>query len=429
MFSGKRKPLGCKNSVKLPSIQTNYHYLHNDREKDEKEVLRSNTSGQHINYHSVTGELHFDDGLEVNNSTKSGKKRTSITYDADSCHFQQEDTPYFVSLAARIFGIESQTGDQNKNPMNLPFEWEPNERISEDQFNATNNRCLWTQMPSSITSVNLTLCLIKELHDAHNTGDFLLIWVTCSAPAVIMAFFVELATVTALGEDYDDIDAAAQETFCQQSIALQCGVVGIFLISLLKPLYDILTEIVVGISSLRCVYDSIALQQLFIHVAGPEYGKGRKFRDTGDARLIVKEVETGPFSFFIYWLSVAVEAYVFYLTVIVGVYYTMSQTDASSIVQAAVAISFINEIDNILYDAISPSELKDVMDSCVYEVPIVPVNHEGGEKWWQFFIRQYQFLLQTPLLMILTIVLVFSLRNIHCRDEAGSYEPYNGMNH
>ena len=50
-----------------------------------------------------------------------------------------------------------------------------------------------------------------------------------------MVFFVELATVTALGEDYDDIDAAAQENFCQQSISLQCGVAGIFLISLLKP--------------------------------------------------------------------------------------------------------------------------------------------------------------------------------------------------
>ena len=29
-----------------------------------------------------------------------------------------------------------------KNYMNLPFDWEPNERISEDQSNATNNLCL-----------------------------------------------------------------------------------------------------------------------------------------------------------------------------------------------------------------------------------------------------------------------------------------------
>ena len=235
-------------------------------------------------------------------------------------------------------------------------------------------------MPSSITSINLTSCLVKELHDRDNLGDFVVIWATSSALPVAMAFFLELATVTALGEDYDDIDAAAQENFCQQSISLQCGVVGIFLISLLKPFYDILTEVVVGISSFRCVYDTIALQQIFIHVAGPEYAKGRKFIDTTDKRLIVKEVETGPFSFFVCWISIAIEAYVFYLTVIVGVYYTMSQQDARNIVQAAVAISFINEIDNILYDAISTQELKDVMDSCVYEVPLLPHPKSAGEK-------------------------------------------------
>jgi hypothetical protein len=131
----------------------------------------------------------------------------------------------------------------------------------------------------------------------------------------------------------------------------------------------------------------------------------------------VKEVETGPFSFFIYWISVVIEAYVFYLTVVVGVYYTMSQQDASSIVQAAVAISFINEIDNILYDAISTQELKDVMDSCVYEVPLVPHPKAGGEKWWQFFLRQHQLMLQTPILILLTISIVSSLRLYHCVGE------------
>ncbi len=350
-----------------------------------------------------------------------GKKRHSIQYHSDKCRLQTADTPYYVALAARVFGIEAQEledgEDEMKNFMNLPFDWDPNERISEDQFNATNNLCLWTQMPSSITSVNLTICLMKELHDNNNVGDFLVIWIVSSALPVAMAFFVELATVTALGEDYEDIDSAAQENFCQQSVSLQCGVVGIFLISLLKPFYDILTEVVVGISSYRCVYDTIALQQIFVHVAGPEYARGRKFINTADKRLIVKEVETGPFSFFIYWISVVIEAYVFYLTVVVGVYYTMSQQDASSIVQAAVAISFINEIDNILYDAISTQELKDVMDSCVYEVPLVPHPKAGGEKWWQFFLRQHQLMLQTPILILLTISIVSSLRLYHCVGE------------
>ena len=405
-----------------------HHKRMNYSEGGEIEVKETNTDALDLSHMHETS----DGGVFIppNLSRKFGKKRHSIQYTSDKCKLQTSDTPYYVALAARIFGIEAQEADEGeemKNFMNLPFDWQPNERISEDQFNATNNLCLWTQMPSSITSVNLTICLVKELHDSNNLGDFLIIWAVSSALPVAMAFFVELATVTALSEDYEDIDQAAQENFCQQDVALQCGVVGIFLISLLKPFYDILTEVVVGLSSFRCVYDTIALQQIFIHVAGPQYGRGRKFIDTTDNRLIVKEVETGPFSFFIYWASVAIEAYVFYLTVVVGVYYTMSQQDASSIVQAAVAISFINEIDNILYEAICTQELKDVMNSCVYEVPLVPHPQGGGEKWWQFFLRQHQMMLQTPVLIILTWCIVSSLRFYHCHNE--EYYPYSIKTH
>ena len=351
-------------------------------------------------------------------SKKFGPRRRSIHY--VPCDLQkQEDTPYYVSLAARVMGIETEddTSRGHINTMDLPFDWLPNERISEEQFNATNNLTLWTCMPTSVTSVNLTICLAKELHDeGTRPQDFFAAWACCAAMPLFVAFFIELSIVTALSKDYSNIHEEAQDNFCQQKLSLQCGVVGIFLISLLKPLYDILTEIFVGISSKRCVYDTIALQQLFLHGAGAYWGKGKKWVDTSSHKLIVKEVETGPLSWVIFWISVAVETYIFYLTVVVGIYYTLSQQDASSIVQAAVAISFVNEIDNLLYEAISTHEVKDVMTSCHYEVPMVQSNSFSGENFFHFAFRQHQLLLQVPILAIITCAIVFTLRYAHCED-------------
>ena len=128
----------------------------------------------------------------------------------------------------------------------------------------------------------------------------------------------------------------------------------------MKPLYDILTEIIVGLSTQSAVFDSHALQDLFIHAAGTKATRGRKFEPIGDHSLIVKEVGLSYLTQWVYWAALLGEVVVFYYTVRVGLYYTLSQQDASSIIQAAVAISFINEIDNMLFDAVASHQLKEV---------------------------------------------------------------------
>lgn len=165
------------------------------------------------------------------------KRRSSVAYRRESCSLQSDpDTPYYVALAASIFGLES--SGNHENTMNLKFDWEHNDRISEDQFNATNNLCLWTNLPHSIVSLNLSLCLCKQLNE--NPKDFLWTWLVCGALPLIGCLFVELSTVNAL-RDYEDFAEIVENNFCQQDWELQCGVIGVFLISLLKPMQDILT--------------------------------------------------------------------------------------------------------------------------------------------------------------------------------------------
>ena len=158
-----------------------------------------------------------------------------------------------MSLAARVVGIETEEADkQHMNTMDLPFDWLPNERITEEQFNATNNLCLWSTLPSSRTSVNLTICLVKELLNKEKESDFVLVWLTCAALPLAFAFIIELSIISALSDDFSSIHEEAKEGFVSKKPPCN-AVVSVFIISELKTLYEILSEISVGLGSKRCL--------------------------------------------------------------------------------------------------------------------------------------------------------------------------------
>lgn len=369
----------------------------------------------------VSSIASFDTGERKWRRTVHGGTRLSQKYTKLDCALQKDkETPYYVGLAAEIFGIRTVIKDPGANHaveedhFAQKFEYEVDERISYDEFNTHNNMNVWVCLPDSIVSLNLGLCLSPQLHE--KDGDFLAAFLTLGFLPLIGTIFVELSTVTALGKyaSLDTIEDFDTEYFCEQGLHLQLAVVGIFMISLLKPLYDIICEIMVGISSSKCVFNSVALQQLFIRCAGAEYTKNKDFEKNGNFSLIVKGVSTSWLSFCVFWFSLGMEIYIFYLTARIGVTYTLSQEDASAIVQAAVAISFINEIDNLLFSVIVPTEVKDVISSCEYEIKNVPKITESKGSWLYFFANTATLTCQMPVLMVLTAFVVFNLRYHHC---------------
>ncbi len=376
-------------------------------------LFSSEKQDEHIPLQNVSAHQVDEPAGMKDYSTSSKPRKTKDTVSYRKCSLQSDpETPYFVALSAAIFGLES-SNDQ-ENTIDAPFEWVHNDRISEDQFDATNKSCLWTHLPASIFSMNHMLCLNGQLNE--KPRDFLIAWTFLCAVPLVTSLFVEISIVNAL-RSYEDFDMLDKEMFCNQDWNLQCGVIGVFLISLLRPMLDILSEICVLLFSKRCVFDTLASQQLFIVSAGAEYGRGRKFCDMSENSLIVKDVRASWLSLIICWIAIAGEVYVFYLTVLIGMCYTLSQSDASSIVQAAVAISFINQIDNTLYDAIASEEIKRVIETCRFEIPLLRTAESNGV--WQFCIAQRDLILQVPLLMVLTATVVFSLRLHHCGEAFG----------
>jgi hypothetical protein len=314
---------------------------------------------------------------------------------------------YYTAIAANVFGIESyaKTDDTPVVDHHGHVEFVLDKRITPDEYYLGNNHCLWTSMPESIVALTLIMALNKELNE--NIIDYMKASLLCGFFPLLLTFLIELVTVLALWKVNSNLEG--NEEFCDQSMFLQMSVVGIFLLTLLSPLQDIIKEASIGLSSKRCVYDVHEGSHLFIYGSGADAGKGREFEEVGENSLIVKECKTSWFSFLVFWTSVGIEFSVLSLTLWIGIHYTLSQSNASEIVQAAVAISFINEIDNMVYDAVVSEPLKDFLSKIEYEVPIM-----SGAGKTAFFSAIYQMSFLSPVLVAFTYYTVNYLRDNHC---------------
>ena len=108
---------------------------------------------------------------------------------------------------------------------------------------------------------------------------------------------------------------------------------------------------------------------LFIYGAGADAGKGKEFEEIGEKSLVVKEVRTSfpslsCFGSLLYWSSL-------YLCLPCGSVSTPYHSLMLPKLSAAVAISFINEVDNMVFDAVVSEQLKDFLSKIEYEVPIM----------------------------------------------------------
>jgi hypothetical protein len=330
-------------------------------------------------------------------------KKDTVSYQPIEDHIHDEES-YYVAMAASIFGVKNVPDDGVER--DHAFNYHVDDHITEDEYNHSNHKCLWVTLPDSIVALTLNCCVCTQLTHQWN-GDFIKTFLAIGAVPLYATFLIELKVVWALW--YDNSSLADNEAFCDQDDTLQICVIFVFFLTLLGPLSDIMTEAMVGLASNRCVYDADLGQSLFLYGAGAYAGKGRMFEDLDEGMLVVKQCSTSYISWFVFWSSVAIEFSVLLLTLLVGTFYTLSQSDTSSIVQAAVAISFINEIDNMVYDVVASQSVKDFMSAVRYEIPVLK-----GKENNQFYKSMGQLALMTPVLGGLAYSVVVYLKDQHC---------------
>jgi hypothetical protein len=314
----------------------------------------------------------------------------------------------FSRMMTNLFGVGTVDEEDKEESRRSDFPFD--QRISLSEYEESSDECLWTAMPDSIVALNLTLACTKDLTD--HTFTYLKAAFACGLLPLAMTFVIEFTSIMCLWEDNSDLRNST--AFCEQHPLLQLSVVGIFMLTLQGPLQDICIEAAIGLSSTKVCMDAHEGYELFIEGSGTNPGKGREFENIEHKPLIMKEVKTSWVSWIVYWISVGLEFLVWCLTLYVGVHYTLSQADASEIVQSAVAISFINEIDNMVYDNVASEQLKDFLAKAEYMVPIMKAS---GKTTYQSMLTRLS--MQTPILCTITYFIVYTLRNAHCDPVTG----------
>jgi len=363
--------------------------------------------GRHNDKHSA--HAHDHNYTESERSPFNGAEACPVSYVNKEDHFKHENE--YIHFATRLFGTPlifcSQDNHKTKK-MRSDFELE--ERISEEDYTDAEDECIWTPMPDSIVALNLTMACAGDLTD--DTWKYIRSAFFCGLLPLAMTFIIELTTLAYLWEDNSDLTDA--DGFCAQHPIMQLAVITIFALTLQTPLSDIMTEAAVGFSSTKMCFNAEDGACLFIHGTGISPGKDRDFYSQPDKPLIIKEVKTSSVSFWIFWTAVVLEFGVWALTCYVGVFYTLSQVDASEIVQSAVAISFINEIDNMVYASIVSEDLKDFLATVEFRIPAMKSAGKNS-----FYTTVARLCLQTPLLCMTVYYVVFHLRNKHCDPITG----------
>ncbi len=315
----------------------------------------------------------------------------------------------YVHFAAKMFDvgtISEEHHHQKKKRSDFPV----NQRLSYKDYEESVDECLWTSMPDSIVALNLTLACTKDLTD--DTFTYIKAALFCGLLPLVMTFVIEFTGIMCLWEDNSDLRNS--DAFCHQHPLLQLSVVTLFGLTLQGPLLDILTEAAIGLSSTKVCFCAEDGAKLFLEGAGAHPGKGREFVELDDRPLIIKEVKTSFVSWFVFWTAIILEFAVWSLTVYVGVHYTLSQEDASEIVQSAVAISFINEIDNMVYDAVATEPVKEFLAKAEYMIPLMKAS--GKRNLTSAVLRLS---MQAPILCTVVYFVVFTLRNTHCDPVTG----------
>ena len=246
--------------------------------------------------------------------------------------------------------------------------------------------------PSSLYSYSILFCLregqFSKYADDHRDGDILdrildqLYVFFVIIPQLVVVAFVQFVI---LSELWSSLPSLRFSPFCQNwRPKMDFAVVFAFVCSLLPSLNDLITDA------------KIAFRGRYLYVGGKEY------------RLEGAFSWYRPVTSILPTFVVIYEAGVWVGVMVVGAYYTITSDMIGDIIQACVAIVFVNEIDNMAFWILDNNEEKEDDDKYGKVVHTVMVNKDT-----QKVVRT---LLGIPLISGLVCIVIFTLKAVNCID-------------
>jgi len=199
--------------------------------------------------------------------------------------------------------------------------------ITSDEFQEKDKTSVLVNLPSSIYGLVVCVSVSKTNFDM-NAMFFPIMAVTWLAQGVL------------LYKIWIELPPAHDAPLCFTSDFLLLAVLFVFLIGAIVPIQDAILE-------MRVAYNSTERFRK-TEIFGRPYYKYVKLTGATDRSILARAL---------LFITIACEITIWISVVVVGCAYILSQQGAGSIVQGAVAITFINEVDQMVFDLVLPGKL------------------------------------------------------------------------
>ena len=161
------------------------------------------------------------------------------------------------------------------------------------------------------------------------------------------------------------------------------AIIAVFLVSLIPALNDVINE-----------FKIVASARLVFQVYSPMAGEGR---------AVILRVQRNVFNVICCMLVVCYEFIIWIGVLLIGIVYILTSQGAGNIVQAAVAISFINEIDNmVMWAGFHDFNLQSV------GFRTHPVDEKPGERFF------FTMIFAMPVILCISVGIVYGLHTTYC---------------
>ena len=255
-------------------------------------------------------------------------------------------------------------------------------------------------MPRSVVGFTIGKLLILGL----DLKVFSLLFLS-SLGAILLAGFLQWEILSSLYLSLDDL--RDNTAFCQTGgdigSTLRVCAIGAFLLNISDAYTTVFLELNIIFTS--CRFKRAVQEQELINTRGKTENPFWIREDLVAIQCLHTDIAARATCFALTLFELIIWGYVF----VVGIKYMLTAETVSDLVLSAVAVNFLNEVNNRVYETVMPALTRTQVDDELFEVPLI-----GADSHASTMLQLFSLFGTLPALIVVTVGIVFGLHNTYC---------------
>ena len=265
--------------------------------------------------------------------------------------------------------------------------------------------CLWAPLPDSAVSASVFWLIYGG-----DPFQILPLLATITG-GYLLSFLIQLNILGHLWT-YLPTDMTNYQSFCSNPAIdsrLQLCAVGAFFLNMGESFNDIFMDYHFVLTSTHADV-SFGIRSCEVYQANSESGRSLSKDELVKVKTFEQDVRVRLFSFCL----LLMETLVWVLTLVVGTKYLLVQDNVSNLIQSCVAIVFVNDLDNLVFKAISPRSLASMSEIKVKMPYLGKPDEQVKNQGFKTFFFFMAMLGGTPIITCVAVGIVYGLHTTYC---------------